>query len=139
MFDLLERQHAETEFEKWQKITLFEDKQQNLHLKNLSIHAVHNEQDALNLLMTGNYIRKVSSTPMNKTSSRSHCIFTLALEGRDLGSDLVFTSKLHLVDLAGSERVHKSDPDNQIKNEAKYINRSLSYLEQVIIALYERE
>jgi kinesin family protein 6/9 len=76
---------------------------------------------------------------MNQTSSRSHCIFTLALEGRDLGSDLVFTSKLHLVDLAGSERVHKSDPDTQIKNEAKYINRSLSYLEQVIIALYERD
>lgn len=138
-YDLLERKHAETDFDKWAKITLFEDQQQNLHLKNLSIHAVQNEQDALNLLMTGNYIRKVSSTPMNKTSSRSHCIFTLALEGRDLGSDLVFTSKLHLVDLAGSERVHKSDPDTQIKNEAKYINRSLSYLEQVIIALYERE
>ncbi len=138
-YDLLERKHAETDFEKWSKISLFEDRQQNLHLKNLSIHTVENEQDALNLLITGNYIRKISSTPMNQTSSRSHCIFTLALEGRDLGSDLVFTSKLHLVDLAGSERVHKSDPDTQIKNEAKYINRSLSYLEQVIIALYERE
>jgi len=37
------------------------------------------------LLIIGNYIRKISSTPMNQTSSRSHCIFTLALEGRDLG------------------------------------------------------
>jgi kinesin family protein 6/9 len=43
-----------------------------------------------------------------------------------------------LVDLAGSERIYKNDPDSQIKNEAKYINKSLSYLEQVIIALYER-
>jgi hypothetical protein len=36
----------------------------------------------------------------------------LGLEGRDLGSDMIWNSKLHLVDLAGSERVHKSDPDN---------------------------
>lgn len=76
---------------------------------------------------------------MNQTSSRSHCIFTLALEGKDLKSDLVYNSKLHLVDLAGSERVYKTDPDSQIKKEAKYINRSLSFLEQVIIALYERD
>lgn len=138
-YDLLERNHAETDFDKWQKITLFEDKQQKLNLQNLSIHTIDTEQEALNLLITGNYIRKISSTPMNPTSSRSHCIFTLALEGRDLGSDLVFTSKLHLVDLAGSERIYKSEPDTQIKKEAKYINRSLSYLEQVIIALYERE
>jgi kinesin family protein 6/9 len=41
----------------------------------------------------------------------------------------MFTSKLHLVDLAGSERIYKSEPDTQIKKEAKYINRSLSYLE----------
>lgn len=76
---------------------------------------------------------------MNQTSSRSHCIFTLALEGKDLKSDLVYNSKLHLVDLAGSERVYKTDPDSQIKKEAKYINKSLSFLEQVIIALYERD
>lgn len=64
-YDLLERKHAELDFDKWSKISLFEDKQQMLHLKNLSIHAVENEQDALNLLITGNYIRKISSTPMN--------------------------------------------------------------------------
>jgi len=111
-YDLLERKHAEIDFDKWNKITLFEDKQQFLHLRNLSIHPVESEQDALNLLITGNFIRKVSSTPMNLTSSRSHCIFTLALEGRDLGTGLVHNSKLHLVDLAGSERVHKTDPDS---------------------------
>lgn len=66
---------------------------------------------------------------MNPASSRSHCIFTIAIEGRDLESDVIISSKLHLVDLAGSERVYKSDPDSQIKTEAKYINRSLSYLE----------
>jgi len=64
-YDLLERKHASTDFEKWSKISLFEDKNQNLHLKNLSIHTVENEQEALNLLIIGNYIRKISSTPMN--------------------------------------------------------------------------
>jgi kinesin family protein 6/9 len=48
------------------------------------------------------------------------------------------SSKLHLVDLAGSERIHKTDPDSVIKNEAKYINKSLSFLEQVIVALHKR-
>ena len=42
-YDLLERKHAEIDFEKWSKITLFEDKQQYLHLRNLSIHPVESE------------------------------------------------------------------------------------------------
>ena len=81
------------------------------------------------MLGRGNQVRKISSTHMNHDSTRSHCIFILALEGHDLKSGTRFYSKLHLVDLAGSERVYKSDQDSQIKKEAKYINRSLSYLE----------
>lgn len=45
---------------------------------------------------------------MNQASSRSHCIFTLSIEARRPGSDVVRRSKLHLVDLAGSERVAKT-------------------------------
>lgn len=40
-------------------------------------------------------------------------------------------SKLHLVDLAGSERVGKTGVGGQQLTEAKYINLSLHYLEQV--------
>jgi len=138
-YDLLDRKHAEKTFEKWNKISLYEDQNQNLHLKNLTIHSCKNEQDAIDLLMMGNFIRQVSATPMNPSSSRSHCIFTLALESKCFSDpNVIRTSKLHLVDLAGSERVYKSDPDTLIKREAKYINRSLSYLEQVIIALHEK-
>jgi len=86
----------------------------------------------------GNFIRQVASTHVNQASSRSHCIFTIALEIKDLETEVVKTSKLHLVDLAGSERVHKTQEESQIKTEAKYINKSLSYLEQVIIALHEK-
>lgn len=44
-------------------------------------------------------------------------------------------SKLNLVDLAGSERVSRTGIDGSILKEARYINLSLHYLEQVIIAL----
>ncbi|KAJ6655097.1 hypothetical protein lerEdw1_006001 [Lerista edwardsae] len=47
------------------------------------------------------------------------------------------TSKINLVDLAGSERLTKSKSEGAGLKEATYINRSLSYLEQVIIALSE--
>ena len=39
-YDLLDEQHANMEFEKWNKITLFGDSQQNVHLKNLSGHEI---------------------------------------------------------------------------------------------------
>ena len=88
--------------------------------------------------MMGNFIRQVSSTPMNQSSSRSHCIFTITLEGHEKGSETCFISKLHLVDLAGSERISKTQVEGNLLNEAKYINLSLTYLEQVIIALNEK-
>ncbi len=47
-------------------------------------------------------------------------------------------SKLNLVDLAGSERVAKSGLDGSVLREARHINLSLHYLEQVIVALQER-
>ena len=45
---------------------------------------------------------------------------------------------MHLVDLAGSERVNKTHTEGQTLQEAKYINTSLFYLENVIMALHEK-
>jgi kinesin family protein 6/9 len=44
-------------------------------------------------------------------------------------------SKVHFVDLAGSERMNKTGSTGTVMKEANYINKSLSYLEQVVIAL----
>jgi len=137
-YDLLDRKHVESNMDEWTKVSIYEDDYSNLHLRNLSIHLCSSEQDGIDLLMMGNFIRQVSSTPMNQASSRSHCIFTIALEGRNKETDIVITSKLHLVDLAGSERAYKNDNDDQVVQEAKYINLSLTYLEQVIVALHEK-
>jgi kinesin family member 6/9 len=48
--------------------------------------------------------------------------------------------KLNLVDLAGSERMFKTDTATLLKTriEGRYINLSLHYLEQVIVALQEK-
>jgi kinesin family protein 6/9 len=81
--------------------------------------------------------RTVSEHQMNKHSSRSHCVFTLHIETRSRveSSDKVLFSKLNLVDLAGSERTKKTGSSGITLKEATFINKSLSYLEQVVIAL----
>ena len=56
----------------------------------------------------------------------------------ELNSDIMRTSKINLVDLAGSERMKANNYDQSIINETKYINLSLTFLEQVIIALAEK-
>jgi kinesin family protein 6/9 len=56
----------------------------------------------------------------------------------DGGGGRVVSSKLHLVDLAGSERVSKTASTGKVANEAKYINKSLAFLEQVVVALGDR-
>jgi kinesin family member 6/9 len=137
-YDLLDEGHETTKLEDLPKVQMLEDEHGNFHLKNLSMHAADNEEDALNLLFMGDTNRAIAETPMNMASSRSHCIFSVALESRVVGSDTIRRSKLHLVDLAGSERVGKTNSSGSVLTEAKYINTSLFYLEMVIVALYEK-
>uniref|UniRef100_A0A673X1F6 Kinesin-like protein n=1 Tax=Salmo trutta TaxID=8032 RepID=A0A673X1F6_SALTR len=137
-YDLLDPRHEASRLEDLPKVTIMEDPDQNIHLRNLSLHQSANEEEALNLLFLGDTNRMIAETPMNQASTRSHCIFTMHVCGREPGSVTVRRSKLHLVDLAGSERVGKTGVCGQLLTEAKYINLSLHYLEQVIIALSEK-
>lgn len=105
--------------------------------KGLEAHPSTSVHEALNLLFLGDTNRLYCETSMNKTSSRSHCIFTVSLEARAHGSANIRRSKLNLVDLAGSERVGKTGASGQILTEAKDINLSLHHLEHVIMALSE--
>ncbi|KAK3576776.1 hypothetical protein CHS0354_014591 [Potamilus streckersoni] len=137
-YDLLDPKHEAAKLEDLPKVTLMEDSDQNIHLKNLSVHQATNEEEALNLLFLGDTNRMIAETPMNQASTRSHCIFTIHLTSRESGSATIRRAKLHLVDLAGSERVSKSGVNGILLTEAKYINLSLHYLEQVIISLSEK-
>ncbi|KAK6491982.1 kinesin-like protein KIF9 isoform X1 [Huso huso] len=108
-----------------------------VRVKGLSVHLTNNEEEALNLLFEGETNRIIASHALNKNSSRSHCILTVYIESRSrtLSNAKYVTSKLNLVDLAGSERLGKTGSEGQVLREAMYINKSLSFLEQAIIAL----
>ncbi|KAH9190572.1 hypothetical protein AeNC1_007442 [Aphanomyces euteiches] len=138
-YDLLNEDHQNTkDIEDLPKVSMLEDEDGNCHLRNLSMHRVNSEEEALNLLFLGDTNRAVSETSMNLASSRSHCIFTVSLESRRSGSEVILRSKLHMVDLAGSERAHKTGAKGKVLREATYINTSLHYLEMVIVALHEK-
>ena len=138
-YDLFDKSHYNSPLENWKKIIVYEDNYGNLIMKNMSMIKVENEEQALDLLETGNYIRHVSSTSMNMASSRSHAIFSIIIEGKNNSNDIITVSKINLVDLAGSERLKSLNKNETIYNETKYINLSLSFLEQVIVSLGDKE
>jgi len=137
-YDLLSREDNATKLEDLPKVQLREDEDGNIHLRNLSVNMAQKAEDALNLLFLGDTNRVVAETPMNDASTRSHCMFILWIDSTKADSDTVRRAKLHLVDLAGSERISKTGVEGNLQKEARYINLSLHYLEQVIVALHER-
>ncbi|KAK7196385.1 kinesin [Novymonas esmeraldas] len=135
--DLLNHGRDARTLEELPAVTVHE-MEDDILLRGLEQHSAPTLSDALNLLFLGDTNRLYCETPMNKTSSRSHCIFTIYLEARSAASAVVRRSKLNLVDLAGSERVSKTGVSGSILTEAKHINLSLHFLEQVIVALSEK-
>ncbi|XP_058242666.1 kinesin-like protein KIF15-A [Hemibagrus wyckioides] len=95
--------------------------------------------EAYQVLSMGWRNRRVASTSMNRESSRSHAVFTMTLESKEMGQGVVNirTSQLNLVDLAGSERQRDTHAEGSRLKEASSINRSLMCLGQVIMALVD--
>lgn len=84
--------------------------------------------------------RIISEHKLNRLSSRSHCVFTIHIESHCIteSETRYIRSKLNLVDLAGSERMGKSLVEGGAQEEAMYINKSLTFLEQTIISLEDK-
>eukprot|EP00752_Nemacystus_decipiens_P009557 g8537.t1 len=131
--------------------TIAEDRTgRGVFVRGLTEVEVKSEQEALNLLYGGELMRTTAQHNLNKKSNRSHSIFTVYVTQRARSgvSEKVVSSKLNLVDLAGSERLKKAldqerlegrtVSDETIKKESMYINQSLSYLEQCVVALSRR-
>ena len=137
VFDLL---NVTNSLEQRSDITFQEDAKGNIIVKGLSKHVVNNEEEAFNLLFEGESNRTVSEHQLNKESTRSHCIFTMSVEMKSKveSSEKVLSSKLNFVDLAGSERVKKTGSTGIALKEATYINKSLTFLEQVVVALTDK-
>lgn len=90
------------------------------------IHAILNKAHAA---------RAVASTKLNDRSSRSHCVFTMRIEGINNSINQRSLGNLCLVDLAGSERINDSGVTGAAMSEAININKSLSFLGDCIVSL----
>jgi kinesin family protein 6/9 len=135
---LLDENHSSKKLEDLPKVIPRETQDEEIILSGLSIHKAQSEEDALNLLFIGDTNRVVCETPKNDASTRSHCIFIIIIEARRANSDVKTVSRIHLVDLSGSERIGKTGVEGKLATEAKGINLSLHYLEQVIVCLNKR-
>ena len=119
------------------------DTPNGITIPGLYLLPLSSEDDSYNHLFEAYSNRLVAEHQLNRRSSRSHVIYTYyitrtritaASDGTDLDPEVV-NSKLHLIDLAGGERVEKTGSVGSLQKEASHINRSLTFLEQVVIAL----
>jgi len=135
LVDLLSTLPAEVQTD--ESLHIVEDRKGETSVKGLRSVPVASEQEALSMLFEGMNNRQVANHQLNRNSTRGHAIFTIhtRIRSRVDSSGVVTKCKLNLVDLAGSERLKKTDTMGDLRAESMYINKSLSYLEQVVVAL----
>jgi len=141
------------------KLSIVEIPEQGVLVPGLYVMPLSSEEDAFSFFLTAHRNRVVAEHQLNRNSSRSHVICTfyidrvrngLSQESRsnhrkaapgtnsNIATDAdpeMIQSKVHLIDLAGSERTQKTGSSGIVQKEANYINKSLSFLEQVVVAL----
>ncbi|KAJ1658828.1 Kinesin-like protein kif15 [Dispira simplex] len=116
-----------------------EDINRGVFVDGLAEETIADPTDAYRLFERGALNRHVSSTAMNRESSRSHSVLTLIIQSKTTEGDIVDVreSRFNLVDLAGSERQKTAGTTGQRLKEAANINKSLSALGSVINALVD--
>jgi len=120
-------------------IKLGDGKNSDMFVTNLRIEEVTNEGQIASLLRRARKVRAQAKTLCNERSSRSHSVFILKLEGNNGSTGESCHGTLNLVDLAGSERIKESGNDSGVRlSEAQAINKSLSNLGNVIMALAQK-
>ncbi|XP_022088244.1 carboxy-terminal kinesin 2-like isoform X2 [Acanthaster planci] len=111
----------------------------DVEVTNSTTVAVSGEAQVRALLGRASHQRAVAATGCNERSSRSHSVFRLRLTGTNALTGEASQGTLNLVDLAGSERLSQSGSTGERLRETKNINRSLSNLGNVIMALANKE
>uniref|UniRef100_A0A7S1KTU7 Kinesin motor domain-containing protein n=1 Tax=Percolomonas cosmopolitus TaxID=63605 RepID=A0A7S1KTU7_9EUKA len=100
-----------------------------------SSRKVNSTSDLIEVLEKGSKNRAVASHAMNDKSSRSHAIFIIEASFFDVQDEATMSGSIYLYDLAGIERAGQMNVADELMDEAKYINSSLSMLSQVLTAL----
>jgi kinesin family protein 3/17 len=141
------------------KLDLKESKDKGVYVQGITDCVCSDIQSINETMERGFQNRTVGATLMNAGSSRSHSIFTIAIEvccfrmsiiethrllspaqiseDDELGNPKFRVGKLNLVDLAGSERQNKTGSTGERLKEGCKINLSLSALGNVISALVD--
>lgn len=105
-----------------------------VYVSNCTEAAVECADDLRELIHIAKTNRMTACTVGNERSSRSHAVTKITLIGRHDGKQEICTGNINLIDLAGSE----SPKVSQRMNETKAINKSLSELTNVILALVQK-
>eukprot|EP00817_Percolomonadidae_sp_ATCC50343_P000272 CAMPEP_0117425164 /NCGR_PEP_ID=MMETSP0758-20121206/5470_1 /TAXON_ID=63605 /ORGANISM="Percolomonas cosmopolitus, Strain AE-1 (ATCC 50343)" /LENGTH=915 /DNA_ID=CAMNT_0005209443 /DNA_START=899 /DNA_END=3646 /DNA_ORIENTATION=- len=111
------------------------DRHGNVIVTNVELKEASSAEELFNHYSKALVKRHVRETNMNAESSRSHLIFSIHIESKNRTNGETTYGKLSLVDLAGSEKLSKTGVDEVGAREAVAINKSLSALKDVIIAL----
>ena len=107
----------------------------DLNVQSLNLDDANAIEDVMRLAAKH---RSVASTSMNDVSSRSHSVFTLHLTAKHDIQKQSLKGTLNLVDLAGSERLKRSEASGDNAKETMDINKSLSSLTSVFVALSKK-
>lgn len=109
--------------------------QKDIYVSNIKEVAVSCARDLRQLIEQAKGNRITACTAGNERSSRSHAVTQITVEGRHRDRKWELTrGTINLVDLAGSESAKTSTRMDETKN----INRSLSELTNVMLALVKK-
>lgn len=120
-------------------LKIHEEPSKGVYIQDITEHYVVNDSEVYELMRKGNGNRAVAATNMNAESSRSHSLFILTITMMNNDDGSCKTGKLFLVDLAGSEKIMKTGAVGSTLEEAKNINKSLTTLGKVIVALTDKK
>jgi kinesin family protein C1 len=117
------------------------DMQNNVYITDVAMVTVDpNDVDQIESIMElAARHRSVGQTAMNDRSSRSHSVFALHLKASNIAQGIVLKGTLNLVDLAGSERLDRSQATGSQLKETVAINKSLSALTDVFVAIANKQ
>ncbi|XP_020592608.1 kinesin-like protein KIN-5A [Phalaenopsis equestris] len=141
LIDLLASDELKLSDDKSKKpIAFMEDGKGGVFIRGLEEDIVCSADEIYKILDAGSVKRHTAETLLNKQSSRSHSIFSITVQIKEVtleGEELIKIGKLNLVDLAGSENILRSGSREGRAREAGEMNKSLLTLGRVINALVE--